>query len=408
MFRKYFVFIAFLASIHPAYAQTPDPKKLDILSQKQKTAEENAATLTNQQLEVQQEIDSLQNGLVRASAQSRGYEFEAGKISKSLAGLTRQEQVLKNELLGDKAALADFLAALQRIEQNPPQVLLTSSQSIKDAVRTAHLIKILSLSLKDKSDHVSKQIIKLQKVQRDMLATHVKLTQNTNEIETRLRQIKSSISKKANLNEKLNLAHKEQEQQAQALALEAKNLRDLISRFEEQAKTVNPRLKPEISTKYASIPNPILKPTRRSVPEPIYTSREFNRFSDARGKLSLPVLGTLSRKYGARLKTGNRAKGVYLKTRPKAQVVAPFAARVEFSGVFNDMTVIILNVGNGYFIVLTGLATAYSKAGDTVKAGEPLGIMPSQPNSKPELFMEFRKNKTSISPMPWITQALKQ
>ncbi|MBL4871023.1 MAG: peptidoglycan DD-metalloendopeptidase family protein [Robiginitomaculum sp.] len=408
MYRKHFVFIVFLASIYPAYAQTPDPKKLDILSQKQKIAEEKTATLTSQQLELQQEIESLQNGLVRASAQSRGYEFEAGKISKTLVELTSQEQALKNELLGDKTALADFLVALQRIEKNPPPFLLTSSQSVKDAVRTAHLIKILSLSLKEKSNHLAKRITELQLIQRNMLATQVKLTHNTNEIATRLRQIKSSISKKAVLNKKLNLAHKEQEERAKALALEAKNLRDLISRFEEQAEALKPRLKPEISTKYTSIPYPILKPKRRSAPTPIYTSREFNRFSDARGKLSLPVLGTLSRKYGSRLKTGNRAKGVYLKTRPKAQVVAPFAARVEFSGVFNDMTVIILNVGNGYFIVLTGLATAYSKAGDTVKAGEPLGLMPDHPSSKPELFMEFRKNKTSISPMPWIKQALKQ
>jgi septal ring factor EnvC (AmiA/AmiB activator) len=95
-----------------------------------------------------------------------------------------------------------------------------------------------------------------------------------------------------------------------------------------------------------------------------------------------------------------------LKTAKRAQVVAPFPGRVEFSGEFNDDNVVILNVGNGYFIVMTGLGETFASAGDSVAGGEPLGIMPSGNTAKPEFFMEFRKDRASIDPSPWIGTAL--
>ena len=87
-------------------------------------------------------------------------------------------------------------------------------------------------------------------------------------------------------------------------------------------------------------------------------------------------------------------------------MVAPFPARVEFSGEFDDDHVVILNVGSGYFIVLTGMGETFANAGDMVAGGEPLGLMPTFVKNKPELFMEFRKDRASINPTPWIGTAL--
>jgi len=91
-----------------------------------------------------------------------------------------------------------------------------------------------------------------------------------------------------------------------------------------------------------------------------------------------------------------------LSSRPASQVIAPYSGRIEFSGPFkNYNNVIILNVGDGYFILMTGLGDIYAQTGQNVVSGEPIGLMPRIPK-KTELYIEFRKNGAPINPTPWL------
>ncbi len=408
MFRNTLILLLCFWVNTAGFAQTVNPEKLDDLTKQQKTAEEKARLLTKQEKSIKGEISTLKHDLVQASAQSRGYEVEAAKIQAKISKLQAEEQNIKSTILHDRETLADMLAALQRIERNPPPALLLDSQNAVNTIRAANLMASLSTDLQQKSTVLSQRLTELETVQTKLIISQQKYQENAKEIDRRRQQLKSVLQDKSKLRNQLSADQKQQAAKAKQLAKEADSLRDLISRFEEQAKTVSPRLKPDIATISPSLPNPRLKPGKGTSPPPLYVTRHKGRFADARGKLSLPVLGRLSRRYGSRLKNGSKAKGVYLRTASNAQVVAPFAGRIEFSGQFNNGNVIILNVGNGYFIVLTGMANTYTTAGEVVKAGEPLGIMPAQTKKRPELFMEFRKDKASIDPMPWISKALKK
>lgn len=407
MFRSVFIVLFCLGCTAPVFAQTIDPNALDNLTKQQKTAEEKAGRLDKQEKIIRGEISSLKQDLVKASAQSRGYEVEAAQIQTQISKLESEESSIKAIILQDRETLANLLAALQRVKRNPPPTLLTSSKNAIDTVRAANLMASISRDLQQKSQILSARLTDLESVQNKMGISHQKYRKNARAIDTRRTKIKSILKDKSKLRGQLSADQKTQTEKAKKLAAEADSLRDLIARFEEQAENITPRLKPDIDSIPPVFPSPRIKPERGQAPPPLYVSVHKGRFADARGKLSLPVLGRLSRRYGSKLKNGSRAKGVYLRTAPNAQVVAPFAGRIEFSGRFNGGNVVILNVSNGYFIVLTGLAGTFTSAGELVKAGEPLGNMPLNPNAKPELFMEFRKNKTSIDPMPWISKALK-
>ena len=400
MFMIRISFFLLLLTATPAYGQEADPSKLETLSEQQKQAEKQAGLLTEKQKQIQGEISGLQQDLIAASAQSRGYEKQANAARSKLSKLEAQERTLKETIQSDRAALADMLAALQRIERRPPPTLLVSPQSAIDAARAANLLAYVSTELQAKSDILKDQLAELQILRADMDKSRRKISKNASEIDAQLKGIKSILSNKSTLNSQLSKDRKTQIAKAKKLASEAQGLRDLIAKFEQQAGDIMPRLKPSKTN-----PKPKLKPRQGSVP-PAYIPSGTGRFADARGRLPLPVFGKLSRSYGARLAGGGRAKGVSLKTAPRAQVVAPFTGRVEFSGAFNDEHVVILNVGNNYFIVLTGLSETFSSAGEQVKAGEPLGLMPSPRRGRPEIFIEFRKNRTSIDPKPWIGAAL--
>jgi septal ring factor EnvC (AmiA/AmiB activator) len=385
-----------------ANAQTADPSQLENLAEQQKQAEEQAKELSKKQEKIKSEIKGLRGDLVKATAQSRGYEKAEANARTKLDALTYEESQLNASIEEDRLLSTDLLAALQRIERRPPPALLVSAQNATDAARAAGLIAHLNTTLNTKTDLMKTRLTELDRLRGEMEANRAEIQTNASEVATRLRGIKTGISKKDTLNSQLDKDRKKKIEEAEKLASEAETLRELIRSFEERADDVAPRLKPNPGS---INPNPTIKP-KRGQPAPVYVPSSGARFADTRGSLPLPVFGKLYKNFGAKLSGGGRAKGVILNTAKRAQVVAPFPGRIEFSGEFNDDKVIILNVGNGYFIVMTGLGETFASAGDSVVGGEPLGIMPSSNSSKPEFFMEFRKDRASIDPAPWIGTAL--
>ncbi len=389
------------------FAQNADPGKLETLTDQQKRAEQQARQLAARQDKIREEIDGLQDELVAASSKARGFEQAETKARRKLAGLSRQEAALRAKILSDRATLGDVLAALQRIDKNPPPALLVHADDAVDAARAAHLLSALSLSLNENATILQQDLLELQRIRSEIVESRNEMARNAKAVKARLDSIKSIINAKTKLDNQLDKDRQHKTAQATDLARQAKDLRDLIARFEDKAQAVRPRLKP---SRAGRNPVPRLKPGTNKLSPPVYIPAGTTRFADARGQLPLPVFGTLSHNYGARLAGGILAKGIRIKSGPKAQVIAPFSGRVEFSGPFNDEHVVILNVGDGYFIVLTGLGETFTNPGDRVKAGEPLGLMPANTGANTgqtsELFMEFRKNRKSINPKPWIGPAL--
>ena len=106
-------------------------------------------------------------------------------------------------------------------------------------------------------------------------------------------------------------------------------------------------------------------------------------------------------------KYGGAEKGITVGGSSESQVIAPYAGRVEFAGAFkNYENVVILNVGDGYFILLTGLGETYIETGENIKTGEPIGLLPFKANGTANLYIELRKAGKTIDPNPWLGAAL--
>jgi len=116
-----------------------------------------------------------------------------------------------------------------------------------------------------------------------------------------------------------------------------------------------------------------------------------------------PAQGSIARAYGARDGQGPAAQGATLHTRASAQVVSPAGGEVAYAGLFRSYgQVLILNLDGGYVLVLTGLETISVQAGETVRAGQPIGEMPSSDTSAPELYVEVRREGRTIDPGRWL------
>lgn len=116
-----------------------------------------------------------------------------------------------------------------------------------------------------------------------------------------------------------------------------------------------------------------------------------------------PAQGNIARAYGVRSGQGPANQGATLETRAAAQVVSPAAGEVAYAGLFRSYgQVLILNMDGGYVLVLTGLETITVQAGETVRAGQPVGEMPGSDTPAPELYVEVRRDGRTLDPGRWL------
>ena len=115
--------------------------------------------------------------------------------------------------------------------------------------------------------------------------------------------------------------------------------------------------------------------------------------------LKWPVSGTVKRHFGDKDADGVTSEGVTLAGPSGAPVVAPYAGRVVFAGPFRGYgLIIILQHGSFYHSFLSGFGRIDTEMGQDVAAGEPLGVLPLKPGSKPELYFEWRRGDQPIDP----------
>jgi septal ring factor EnvC (AmiA/AmiB activator) len=126
-------------------------------------------------------------------------------------------------------------------------------------------------------------------------------------------------------------------------------------------------------------------------------------FSRAQGEMPLPARGQVTVHFGQMTDTGAPSKGIVIETRGAAQVIAPYDGQVVFAGPFRGYgLLLIIEHGEGYHTLLSGMDRIDSSVGQRLLAGEPVGVM-AQSESKPLLYVELRHNGQPVNPLSWLT-----
>ena len=127
------------------------------------------------------------------------------------------------------------------------------------------------------------------------------------------------------------------------------------------------------------------------------------------GQLQPPVIGVVVRGWGEQTDSGP-ATGLSYHAPPGARVISPCGGRVVFAEPFRSYgLLLIVDCGGGYHVVLAGFDRLDVKPGQSVLAGEPVGVMPNwEPGStakRPALYVELRRDGTPVNPAPWLRPA---
>ncbi len=361
------------------YAQTTND--VETLTKKEQAARKKADALENERVKVRKDVAELKKILAKVARQTQTIETDLTALEHETQRLTDRATTLTAQIDQDREKYIDLLAALQRLEATPPPTLALTPRDAKRAANAGHLMATLSGQLKKRAEVLSLNLTALEVTQDQLILKRSNLAETQARLKSEIQTVNQGLENKSNLETKLSAEKQVAAAEAERLAAESKTLLELIAKLESEAAKVIPRTKPG------------RKPSTKVVlPE------GTKRFAEAKGRLLKPVSGRLIKKYG------RGEKGLTFAGRASAKVLAPYAGRVEFSGPFKNYdNVVILNVGDGYFVLLTGLDKLHIDAGDNVRRGEPVGALPNQSNS--ELYIELRRNGSPVNPGPWLASA---
>lgn len=141
-------------------------------------------------------------------------------------------------------------------------------------------------------------------------------------------------------------------------------------------------------------------------------------FETAKGKLPLPASGVILRGFNEADAQGVKRPGLTMAMRSQSLVTAPWPATVRYAGPLLDYgSVVILEPGKGYLLILAGLGQPLVKEGQITNQGEAIAMMggnaPSADaflmnaskggggNREESLYIELRKGDAPANPADW-------
>ena len=316
--------------------------------------------------------------------------------------LRKEEIILRAELAEKQEVLSELLAGLQRLEQNPPPAIVVDPNDVLAALRGAMMFGTIVPELRADAGILAEKLARLDKIR--LAVEKEKATLNGSIITLKNSQIDLGqliIQKKQLVFDNSGRLEEERRRSGE-LASKAKSLKQLIAdlaaaRLKEEAK----------KTKLALA----LEAERRRQEE--FLLRPSVPFSSIKGRLEFPVQGQILKRFGQDDGLGSELRGLAVATRALAQVTAPADGKVEFAGPFRSYgQLLILDAGEGYLVLMAGMKEISADIGQSVRAGEPVGIMGKGPSSvtllgdqiqeaRPVLYVELRKNGEAVDSAPW-------
>lgn len=370
-----------------ALAQQQDEDKgkaqteLKRIEQELKIRQDSETTFRKSAENSKAEIRQLQKQLVKAGKSIQSIEARATQLEINIERLEMLEAHTISNLSRRRQEMSSLLATLQRLSKSPPALALLKPGEAVDTARSAKLLGSILPQIENKAALLKNELVALLDVKQELSsdreslrATLVTLSRQQHDIKT-LQKAREQAAR---------YALKEASKQAKAaskLIQQATNLKDLIAKIEKAAKM---RRAAEMAGKAA-----------------ISTG-----FSLAKGMLTMPAKGKISKYFGSPLRVG-KSKGIRVKTRSEAQVIAPFDGEVVFSGPFRDYgQILIISHGDGYHSLLAGMDKIFGEVGEWILAGEPIGEMEKADKNKKadELYLELRYNNVAFNPLPWIAK----
>lgn len=384
-----------------------------------RVSDEKAAELQESIAALSKTSESLKQALIDSAARRKDLERKIAAGEKKLAELGVSEDKIRRSFKDRRAILAEVLAALQRMGRNPPPALLVSPEDALASVRTAILLGAVVPGIRKETEKLAADLAELIRLRQEGEKETETLVATMASRQEEERRMDLLLVENDRLSRQNTLELAAEKRRAEELAARASTMEGLIASLESEIRSVREaaekaraeeerlrRLSDEQRQKARELAASTLPDKNRIAPA--------YAFSDLKHKLELPAAGEILRQYGDPDGTGHEAKGMVIASAPGSLVTAPADGWVVYAGEFRSYgQMIILNTGDGYHVVLSGMDRINTGQGKFVLSGEPLAVMGEKrvasatalalETDRPTLYIEFRKDGKPVDSREWWT-----
>jgi septal ring factor EnvC (AmiA/AmiB activator) len=419
------VLIALACSGGPSRAENPAPnadaEKIQRATEERERRAENLkrvqdalAASAGQRAQFEAEIAAigsdrakLDSALLDAGRQAQATEDRLSRLEERLRAMTESEAAIRRSLHARRGIVAEILAALQRMGRRPPPAVLVSPEDVLAVIRTSMLLGAVVPELRGEVDTLAADLAEMIRLRGLIAQDKEGLANDLAGWAREQQRLQALVTARRARQAEVESGLTAERRRAAELGAQAKSLKDLLDRTEaevaaskrsaEEAKAAAEREARVTQERFAAAG---FRDPARLAPKV--------HFAEARGEVPRPVSGRLMRGFNQPDGNGGITRGVSFTTRPKALVSSPADGWVKFAGPFRSYgRLLIIDAGDGYYLLLAGMDQISVEVGQFVLAGEPVGSMgegsAGSPGSdgEPTLYVEFKKDGGSVDPEPW-------
>ena len=394
----------------PSLAQQKD----NALDNQIKEVEKAIEAGKKQSQQLKQQVDELKIDISKVSRDRIGVatvvqnlEQRLSKLETEIDDLNDAETEKRKLLESRRGQFSGVLMALQKLSRLPPEAVIAYPTGAADLIRTAILLRSVVPQIEGQAVRLREDLIALAAT-RDLIAKRKsQLAKTSLELKNKRSTLDGLIRMKAAEQERALSERREAKLRIESLSGQAQNLRDLFGNLEQERKK-------QLAEKRKRTQKQLLEAKKAKSQKSTLTAKKVVRlappldlkpFALSRGSLRYPAVGRISGHYGKTIRRGIKRKGLSIETRDSAQVIAPFDGKVVFAGNFRGYgQLLIIDHGEGYHSLLAGMSRIDGVMGQYLLSGEPIGVMGSQNEGKPSLYIELRRNGQPINPVPWLAK----
>jgi septal ring factor EnvC (AmiA/AmiB activator) len=267
-----------------------------------------------------------------------------------------------------------LIAALQSMARRPAALGLVQPGSTEDMVHVRAVLGTVMPVVEARTADVRGELNRIRGLRAQAEAAVASLREGRTRLEAeRIALVRLEAEHRLNARE-LDKSALVESDKAMALGEQARDIVDQMETMGEAA---------ERETGLQTLPGPLPRPPQQGEASPARSAAR------AAAPYRLPVAGAIVTGLGELSATGVRARGLTLTPAAGAEAVAPAAGKIVYASVFRDYGgIVIIDHGNGWTSLVTGLAKVSVRKGDAVIQGRAIG---RAGDDAPRVTVELRR-----------------
>ncbi|MEH6757022.1 MAG: peptidoglycan DD-metalloendopeptidase family protein [Parasphingorhabdus sp.] len=376
---------AFYAVALPAQTSGPslaeEQRALVSAREQSDKAQQRGDALRRQAEAATNEADRIAGQAASLAARIQAAEADIRAARSRIAIVERLQERQRTRLAEKQGPVVRLTAALQMMTRKPTALALVEPRSLNELIYIRSIMSTVIPEIERRTASLRREVQQGEKLRAQSRRAIASLNESQQRLGQRRKQLAGlEASERIQAGQFSDSAGLEQDR-ALALGEETRDILDLMDQIRESG-TVRESL--------AMLDGPLLRPNQKG-DAPV---RNGARKRDVASAYRLPVIGDIVTGLGELSDSGYRSRGLTISVEPDAQIVAPAAGRIVFSGPYRGYgNILIIEHDAAWTSLITNMATSSAEVGDMVVQGAPVG---RSGRDDPHVTVELRRNGRPI------------